>query len=227
MGQGAQLPVDAKPSEIVDIVGVEVAGRLADFQWRRSGSKLSRQHDGNHEEISFQGSRYNRTGSIVEIWLYGRTSNKALGAWRAANPQLALRHGDMVFGGLAGNILGTYKAGQFQFTPGDTNVDELSRLFDFIKSYVVPWLELGHDPEEFVERAPSISLDDPSAAEWLLSLDRLDLAAELIRRAAGNGSWASAFASGRRKALEGADRIFTGPAEQWGWLAVASGLGAS
>jgi hypothetical protein len=58
----------------------------------------------------------------------------------------------------------------------------------------------------------------------LVSLGRRDLVQRLIERAGERTTWRSALESGRRKALQGADLVFTGPAEQWGWLAVVNGL---
>lgn len=218
------LPTDVSPSDAVKMVGEHLAGSLQGFAWRRSGSMLARDHDGNREEIAFQGSRYNQTGVVVEVWLYGRVGNAALKKWRAANPDLSVRNDDTIFGGLAGNVLGTYTAGQFRLAPGDANTLELQRLRAFLVDAVVPWLELAHDPDHFLARAPDVSLDDPTVAEWLLSLGRRELVERLLQRVTERTAWASAFDSGRRKALQGADPVFTGPAEQWGWLAVVNGL---
>lgn len=160
----------------------------------------------------------------MEFWVHGQVMNKAVKAWRTANPDLSLRNDDVVFGGLAGNVLGTYQAGEFRLMPGDPNGSEVKRLADFLTGVVVPWLELAHDPDDFITRAPDISLDDPSAAEWLLSVERRDLVERLIRRVAARSKSQSAFESGRRKALHGSDRVFTGPGEQWGWLAVVNGF---
>jgi hypothetical protein len=218
------LPVDVTPSDAVRMVGQHLAGRLDGFAWRSSAAKLSRDHGGNREEISFQGSRHNRSGEPVEVWLYGRVGNKAVKAWRAANPGLSLLRDDTAYGGLAGNVLGTFEAGQFRFAPGDANTLEMERLTDFLVETVVPWLELAHDPDGFIAQAPAVSLEDATVAEWLLSVGRRDLVETLIRRVAGRAAWAAAFDSGRQKALQASAPVMPGSAEHWGWLAVVNGL---
>jgi hypothetical protein len=154
----------------VNLVGAYAARWVDGFVWRPSGRKLTREHDGYREEIRFQGSRYIRAGYLVEVWLFARAANKAVKAWRRANSSLVVRNDDTVFGGLAGNVVGRYRAGQFQFAPDGGNEGEMKRMSAFLVEIVVPCLELAHDPDHFAAHAPAVSLEDPAAAEWLLSL---------------------------------------------------------
>ena len=219
---------DAAPGEVLLGVGFWLADELGDgWAFLRSSTTLKRRIAGYTHEIWFQGSRWNRTGELIEVGAYAHVSSKALAVWRTSHADTVTGQGGGVYGSSVERLLEDMglPSHRFDLTSEGTRSRELPRLRATVVEIVNPYLMRSLEPARFLERAPNGALGGAafSLLEWLLS-EGLEDQAQLLLDRNMNTPAAAGVIRGAELADEGLRRKGANLAEDLGWVARRWGL---
>src|SRR5882724_2449995 len=108
MTSAAGLTAAHRPREVVAAAGMWLGDALAPdgFRWVPSSLRLQRAVDGLAHQVHVQPSKYNRTGTLVNVGTMLNVRDPALRRWRRAHPQRVMQDDDFVCGHLLGYASG-------------------------------------------------------------------------------------------------------------------------
>jgi hypothetical protein len=183
------LAAAEQPAEVVGAAGAWLASQLADngFAWARSVLKLERRLGMRREQIRLQGSKWNRTGELIEFGAVLNVRDGALRKWRRANPSLTRYAGvndDWVCGHPLGVLAATWGQGQVDLTAAAMRGERLGAFLQLLRAEALPWFDGSAGPELVAGLLPDVTIDlyVVDLAEWLVCRGDKEQAARLVER---------------------------------------------
>ncbi|MFF1605112.1 hypothetical protein ACFVYV_48480 [Streptomyces mirabilis] len=200
------------PKEVVLAAGEWISYRLEQegFRWLKGRTSLERRLDGRLERIRLEGSRWNKTGRLIEFSIVGlEVFDEGLKAWRQSNPGLTVERPDSVEGIVcATSFLDISREAKAIVTLPADRIAVVDRLCEHVKEVALPWFRSSEDPENLAG-AVSDALLRPTGfgqdlLELLVSRGFRGEARSLIQRVLSLGeTYRDSFSGGRSLAISG------------------------
>ncbi|MFJ3793306.1 hypothetical protein [Kitasatospora sp. NPDC090091] len=220
------------PKEVILAAGEWMAYRLEQegFRWLGGRTSLERRLDGRLERIRLEGSRWNRSGKLIEFSVVGlEVFDRELEAWRKSNPGLTVERPDSV-GGIvcAVSFLDISREAKAIVTISANRISAVDSLCEHTKEVALPWFSSSGDPENLAEAVPGALLRPTGFGqdllEFLVSRGLHEEARSLIRRILALGElYRDAFSEGRGLAVSGGRPMWHSP-QALGWSSEVLGL---
>ncbi|GAA0248303.1 hypothetical protein [Cryptosporangium japonicum] len=220
----AELIDCQSPADVLQATGRWLASRLAnrEFEWHATRRSLEAKVAGRLERIGFVGSKYNRTGRLIEVQAVNLgVYDEGLGRWRRLHAPLTVSRPPSVANIVCYSSYLDLSPKSTLLTDPQKRVAAAGALVAELEEIALPWLGATRDPTELAGAVPDGLLRPWAFAqdllEYLVSLGLTDQAQALIRRfTAISAAHAEAFAEGRRMAVAG-ERPTWHSAPAFGW----------
>ncbi|WP_149030473.1 hypothetical protein [Kitasatospora sp. MBT66] len=220
------------PKDVIQAAGQWMAYRLErdSFRWLKSRTSLERRLDGRLERIQFEGSRWNKSGKLIEFSIVElEVFDEGLEAWRRSNPNLTVERPESVEGIVcATSFLDISQEARAIVTHPSHRIAAIDRLCEHAREVALPWFSSSGDPENLASATPEALLR-PTAfgqdlLEFLVSRGLYREARTLIQRFYSIGDeYRDAISEGRNLAINGGRPIWHSPLAL-GWSSEVLGL---